>query len=124
MIKTVNNELLNIEVINNIEISLLNNEFLILSEVMYILILMINLTVILRLWHKSFNVLYSADQLYRICLFNDQLIINADMSNNQYILKIVNFKIVNAMTSTIATTIFVKEIYIFVFAKFIIDIKI
>ena len=49
VIKTVNDEVLNIEIINNIEISFSNDEFLILSEVMYISILMMNLIVISRL---------------------------------------------------------------------------
>ena len=49
IIKTVNDEVLKIEIISNIEISLSNDEFLILSEIMYISILMINLIVISRL---------------------------------------------------------------------------
>ena len=49
VVKTVSGEVLNIEVINNIEIFLSNGEFLILSEVMYISILMMNLIVISRL---------------------------------------------------------------------------
>ena len=61
MIKTINDEVLKIEIINNIKISFSNDEFLILSEVMYISILMMNLIVISRLWHKDFDVLYSID---------------------------------------------------------------
>ena len=83
VIKTANNEVLNIEAINNIKILLSNGEFLILSETMYILILMINLIITPRLWHKSFDVLYLTDQPWKICLSNDQLITNANMSNNQ-----------------------------------------
>ena len=49
MIKTINDEVLKIEIINNIKIFLSNDEFLILSETMYIFILMINLIVISRL---------------------------------------------------------------------------
>ena len=49
VIKTANGEVLNIEVISNIEIPLPNGEFLVLSEVMYISILMMNLIVISRL---------------------------------------------------------------------------
>ena len=49
MIKIVNDEVLNIEIINNIEILLSNDDFLILSEGIYILILKINLIVISRL---------------------------------------------------------------------------
>ena len=49
MIKTASGEALNIEVINDIEISFSNGEFLILTEVMYIPILMVNLIVISRL---------------------------------------------------------------------------
>ena len=61
MIKTVSDKVLKIEVINNIKIFLSNDEFLILSEVMYIPILMMNLIVISRLWYKDFDVLYSTD---------------------------------------------------------------
>ena len=61
VIKIANDEALNIEIINDIEISLSNDEFLILTEVMYISILMINLIVISRFWHKDFDVLYSID---------------------------------------------------------------
>ena len=61
MIKIVNDEVLKIEIISNIEIFLSNDEFLILSKIMYILTLMMNLIIILRLWHKNFNVLYLID---------------------------------------------------------------
>ena len=81
--KTASDEALNIEVIDDIEIFLSNGEFLVLTEVMYIPTLMINLIVISRLWHKDFDVLYSTDQSCKICLFNDQLMTNADMINNQ-----------------------------------------
>ena len=49
MIKIANDEVLNIEIINNIKIFFSNDEFLILSEAMYILTLMINLIVTSRL---------------------------------------------------------------------------
>ena len=49
MIKTINDEILNIEIINNIKISFSNDEFLIFLKVIYIFILMINLIVISRL---------------------------------------------------------------------------
>ena len=49
VVKTASGKVLNIEAINNIEISLPNDEFLILSEVMYIPILMMNLIVTSRL---------------------------------------------------------------------------
>ena len=49
MVKTANDEVLKIEAINNIEIFLPNGEFLILSKVMYISILMMNLIVLSRL---------------------------------------------------------------------------
>ena len=49
MIKIANDEVLNIETINDIEIFLSNDEFLILTEVMYISILKINLIIISRL---------------------------------------------------------------------------
>ena len=81
--KTVNDEVLNIEVIGNIEISFPNDEFLILSEVMYIPILIMNLIIIPRLWHKDFDVLYLTDQSCKICLFSNQLMTNANMINNQ-----------------------------------------
>ena len=126
MIKIANGETLNIEVINNIEISLSNDKFLILTKVMYISILMINLIVISRLWHKDFNVLYSTDQSCKICLFSDQLMTNADMINNQWILRTIDFKIINAMTINAATSsaTLVREVYIFVFAKLTEDLKI
>ena len=98
MIKTVNDEVLKIEIINNIGIFFSNDEFLILSKVMYISILMMNLIVISRLWHKDFDVLYSINQLCKICLFNDQLMTNANMINNQWILRIIDFKVINAVT--------------------------
>ena len=124
--KTANGEVLNIEAINNIEILLPNNEFLILSEVMYISILMMNLNVISRVWHKDFDILYSTDQSCKICLSSSQLMTNANMINNQWILKTIDFKAINAITITaVATsTIFVKEAYIFAFAKLIADLKI
>ena len=84
VIKTASDEALNIEIISDIKIPLPNGEFLILTEVMYIPTLMINLIAISRLWHKDFDVLYSTDQLCKICLPNDQLITNADMINNCY----------------------------------------
>ena len=124
MIKTINDKVLNIEVINNIEIFLSNGEFLILLKTMFIFILMINLIVISRLWHKNFDVLYSIDYSCKIYLFNNQLMTNANIINNQWILKTIDFKIINAMTSIFASTTFIKKIYIFVFAKFIIDVKI
>ena len=126
VIKTASGEVLNIETISNIRIPLPNGEFLILSEVMYILILMMNLIVTSRLWHKDFDVLYSTDQSCKICLSNNQLMTNADMINNQWILKTTDFKVINAMTiTTVATsTIFVKEVYIFAFAKLTVDLKI
>ena len=126
VIKTANDKVLNIEVINNIEISFSNGEFLILSEIMYISILMMNLIVTSRLWHKDFDVLYSTRQSCKICLFNNQLMTNADIINNQWILKIIDFKVINAITITAVATsaIFVKEIYIFAFAKLIADLKI
>ena len=126
MIKTISDKVLKIEIINNIKIFLPNDEFLVLLEVMYISTLMMNLIVISRLWHKNFDVLYSTDQSCKICLFNDQLMTNADMINNQWVLKIINFKVINAMTITAVATsvIFVKEVYIFAFAKFITDVKI
>ena len=49
VIKTASDEILNIKIINNIKISLSNDEFLILTEIIYISILIINLIVILRL---------------------------------------------------------------------------
>ena len=49
MIKTVNDEVLKIETINNIKISLSNDEFLVLSEIMYISTLMMNLIITSRL---------------------------------------------------------------------------
>ena len=70
MIKTVSDEVLKIEIINNIKISFPNGEFLILSEIMYISILMMNLIVISRLWHKDFDVLYLIDQSCKICLLS------------------------------------------------------
>ena len=82
VVKIASDEALNIEVIGDIEISLSNGEFLVLTEIMYILILMINLIIISRLWHKDFDVLYSIDQSCKICLFSDQLVTNADMINN------------------------------------------
>ena len=82
IIKTINDEILNIKIINNIKISFSNDEFLILSKTMYIFILMINLIIISRFWHKNFNILYLIDYLCKICLFNDQLITNANMINN------------------------------------------
>ena len=126
VIKTVSDEVLNIEVINNIEISFSNDEFLILSEAMYILTLIMNLIVISRLWHKDFDVLYSTDQSCKICLFSNQVMTNANMINNQWVLKTTDFKIINAMmiTTVVTSAIFVKEIYIFAFAKFIVDLKI
>ena len=83
VIKIANGEALNIEVISDIEILLSNDEFLILTEIMYISILMINLIVISQFWHKDFDILYSTDQLCKIYLFSDQLMANADMINNQ-----------------------------------------
>ena len=83
MIKTASDKALNIEVISDIEILFSNDEFLIFTEVMYIPILMINLIVISRLWHKGFDVLYSTSQSCKICLLSDQLMTNADMINNQ-----------------------------------------
>ena len=126
MIKTVNDEVLKIEIINNIEILLSNDEFLVLSEVMYISILMMNLIATPRLWHKGFDVLYSTDQSCKICLSNDQLMTNTNMINNQWVLKIINFKVINVVTITavVISIIFIKEIYIFAFAKFITDVKI
>ena len=82
MIKTVNDEILKIEAINNIKIFLSNDKFLILLKVMYISILMMNLIVTSRFWHKNFDVLYSIDQSCKICLFNNQLMMNADIINN------------------------------------------
>ena len=82
VVKTASGEVLNIEVINNIEISLPNGEFLILSETIYISTLMMNLIVTPRLWHKGFDILYSIDQSCKICLFSSQLMTNADMINN------------------------------------------
>ena len=61
MIKTANDETLNIEIINDIKILLSNDEFLIFIKIIYISILMINLIVISQLWHKDFDVLYSTD---------------------------------------------------------------
>ena len=49
VVKTTNDEVLKIEVISNIETFLPNGEFLILSEIMYISILMMNLIIISRL---------------------------------------------------------------------------
>ena len=49
MIKTINDEVLKIEIINNIEIFFSNGEFLVLLKAIYIFILMINLIVISRL---------------------------------------------------------------------------
>ena len=83
MIKTASDETLNIEIISDIKIFLSNGEFLILIEIMYISILMINLIVISRLSYKDFDVLYLTDQSCKICLFNDQLMTNANMINNQ-----------------------------------------
>ena len=71
VIKIVNDEILNIEIINNTKIFFPNDEFLIFSKAMYIFILMINLIVILRLWYKNFDVLYSTSQSCKIYLFND-----------------------------------------------------
>ena len=48
VIRIANDKILNIEVTNNIKILLSNDEFLILLEAMYILILMLNLIVIFR----------------------------------------------------------------------------
>ena len=126
VVKTVNDEVLKIEIINNIKIFFSNGEFLVFSEVMYISILMMNLIVISRLWHKDFDVLYSTDQSCKICLFSDQLMTNANMINNQWILRTTDFKVINAITITAVVTsvIFVKEIYIFAFAKLIIDVKV
>ena len=61
VIKTINDEILKIKIINNIKIFLLNDEFLILSKIMYISNLMMNLIVISRLWHKDFDILYLID---------------------------------------------------------------
>ena len=82
IIKIASGEALNIEAINDIEIFFSNNEFLIFTEIIYISILMINLIVISRLWHKDFNILYSIDQSCKISLLSDQLMTNADMINN------------------------------------------
>ena len=49
VIKTINDEVLKIEIINNIKISFSNGEFLILSEIIYISTLMMNLIVTSRL---------------------------------------------------------------------------
>ena len=126
MIKTVNDKILKIEIINNIKIFLSNGEFLILSEIMYILIFMMNLIVISRFWHKDLDVLYLTDQSCKIYLFNDQLMTNANMINNQWILRTIDFKVINAMTITAVATsaIFVEEVYIFAFAKLTADLKV
>ena len=126
MIKTASDKTLNIEIINDIEIFLSNDEFFILTEIMYISTLMINLIVISQLWHKDFNILYLIDQSCKICLFNDQLMTNADIINNQWILKTIDFKIINAITinATISSLTFVKKVYIFAFAKLIEDLKV
>ena len=51
---------------------------------------------------------------------------NITIINNQWILRTIDFKIINAMTiTTVAiSVIFVKEVYIFAFAKFITDVKV
>ena len=125
VIKIANDEALNIEVINDIKISLSNDEFLIFIEVMYISILMINLIATSRLWHKNFDVLYSIDQSCKICLLSDQLMTNANMINNQWVLRTIDFKIINAVTINAATSSATfKKIYIFAFAKPIEDLKV
>ena len=126
VVKTANDELLKIKTISNIEISFSNGEFLVLSEVIYISTLIMNLIVISQLWHKGFDVLYSIDQSCKICLSSGQLMTNANIVNNQWILKTIDFIVINAMTTTAITTsiISVKKTYIFAFAKLITDVKI
>ena len=46
------------------------------------------------------------------------------MINNQWVLRTTDFKVINAVISTFASATFVKKIYIFAFAKLIIDVKV
>ena len=122
--KTASGEVLNIEAINNIKIPLPNGEFLILSEAMYIPTLVVNLIVTSRLWHKGFDVLYPTDHSCKICLPSGQLVANADMVNNQWVLRTTDSKAINAVTSTPAPATPVEEAYIFAFAKPTTDVKV
>ena len=125
---TTNEKVLKIEKLDDVLISLSNDNFLKLIDVMYIFIFMINFINIFKLHQKNWNINYFENQSISFYESDDDFVVNANMIDNLFVFRTINNKI-NAtiqfvVTQFVVFAMFVNETQIYAFAKFIFDLNI
>ena len=88
IVKTINDEIFQIKNIETIEIFLFNDDYLIFSNVMYILKLTINLINTSKLYRRDIIVIYLIKKLCEFQFQNENMIIMIDLNDDFFVFRI------------------------------------
>ena len=102
-VNTTSDEILNVEKLDDIIISLLNDDFFTFINVMYILNLIVNLINIFKFYHRKWSINYLKEKLVCLYAFSSKFVAYIDINNNLFVFCTINNKVNVAIESTTKT---------------------